>query len=341
MRLLLPALLIFGATVASTAMPQPSVSDAAVTQDASPKLLSEFGLFEGGPDKPSAKLIPYSLKTPLFSDYAEKQRFIYLPQGGEVGVDREGHVSFPVGAALVKSFGYHDAAGKLNIIETRLLLHRANGWVALPYVWRADKSDADLRVGGTRVPVSFATPRGQVMSISYAVPNKNQCKQCHNTADQIQPLGPVLQNMEFASPADRKRLLKNAMLPASAPLPGVAWDDPKARLDDRAEAYLRVNCAHCHSPKGSASNSGLFFDKPMGDPVHYGLGKRPVAAGRGSGENEFIVDPGHPEKSILIYRMKSTDPGIAMPELGRATAHDEGVELLSQWIASMKAAPKP
>lgn len=337
MRLLLPALAIFGVAVASTAATAPVDPDSAITATTNPPQLSAFGFFNGGPDKPSAKLIPYALKTPLFSDYAEKQRFIYLPQGAKLTVDSHGKVGFPVGTALIKSFGYHDASGKLNVIETRLLLHRQNGWVALPYVWRKDHEEADLRVGGTRISASFKAPNGKDYSISYAVPNKNQCKQCHSSKDELMPIGPVLQNMVFKTPADRQRLLAKAMLSAAAPLLEVAWDDPKAQLADRAASYLRVNCGHCHSPGGSASNSGLFFDKPMTDPVHYGIGKRPVAAGRGSGDAEFVIDPGHPEQSILIYRMKSTDPGIAMPELGRSTVHEEGVDLLSKWIAAMKA----
>jgi hypothetical protein len=30
--------------------------------------------------------------------------------------------------------------------------------------------------------------------------------------------------------------------------------------------------------------------------------------------------------------MQSTDPGAMMPELGRSTRHDAGIELVSQWI---------
>ena len=106
-------------------------------------------------------------------------------------------------------------------------------------------------------------------------------------------------------------------------------------MDARARAYLRVNCGHCHKPSGSASNSGLFYDDHLGSPASLGIGKRPVAAGRGAGNFDFAIDPGHPERSILIYRMKSTDPGIAMPELGRASVHDEGIALLEQWIRAM------
>lgn len=64
--------------------------------------------------------------------------------------------------------------------------------------------------------------------------------------------------------------------------------------------------------------------------------KRPVAAGRGAGNRDFSVLPGHPEESILLYRMDSTEPGIAMPELGRSSVDHEGVAVVRRWIAEMK-----
>ena len=106
-------------------------------------------------------------------------------------------------------------------------------------------------------------------------------------------------------------------------------------MQDRARAYLEANCAHCHNPEGSASNSGLFlrWTDPVG--VNYGIGKRPTAAGRGSGGMDFAIQPGDPDHSFLIYRLESLDPGIAMPELGRSTVHKEGAALLREWIAAM------
>lgn len=316
----------------------PAVSDAAIVSQANPPLLSAFGFFGGGADKPNAALVGYSLGNPLFSDYAEKQRFIYLPKDAGFRVDRYGRMTFPVGTALIKSFGYRDESGKLKIIETRLLLHREGGWVALPYIWNADGSDAELKLGGTRVPASFTKPSGEKMTISYAVPNKNQCKQCHSDAETIQPIGPVWQNMSFQNEAARDKLQDRGSFPRNGLFGGALWDDPKADIEKRAFAYLQINCGHCHKPSGSASNSGLFFNNEAGGNVAHGIGKRPTAAGRGSGNFDFVIDPGHPERSILIYRMKSTDPGIAMPELGRSTVHDEGVALLEEWIRAMKPA---
>jgi hypothetical protein len=74
------------------------------------------------------------------------------------------------------------------------------------------------------------------------------------------------------------------------------------------------------------------------EPVQWGVLKRPVAAGRGSAGYEFAIEPGHPERSILLYRMESTDPGVMMPELGRQRVDARGVALIREWIAEMDGA---
>jgi hypothetical protein len=45
--------------------------------------------------------------------------------------------------------------------------------------------------------------------------------------------------------------------------------------------------------------------------------------------------PGNPDKSIMLYRMKSLDPGIMMPESGRALADEAGIKLITNWIDSL------
>jgi hypothetical protein len=124
-------------------------------------------------------------------------------------------------------------------------------------------------------------------------------------------------------------------VPIDAPM-AAKFTDLSAPLDARARAYLDINCGHCHNRAGPANTSGLWLDWNQPKGVNLGLGKRPTAAGRGSGDMEFAINPGHPESSYLIYRMKSLDPGIAMPELGRASVHEEGVAMLSDWIKTLK-----
>lgn len=311
------------------------ISDTAITTG-TPATLSEYGFFNGAPDRPSPLLIPYTLGTPLFSDHSDKRRFIYLPPGTRMTANGDGLVEFPVGAAIVKSFGYAQPDGSYRTIETRLLLKRAEGWVALPYIWRADGSDADLRIAGGRTPVTFATPSGESRTISYAVPNRNQCKTCHELSGAVTPIGPKLRNLELSA---THRPLVNGADWSGPRLP--RWDDSSAPIASRARAYLDVNCAHCHNPRGSASNSGLFLEYERPEGMTTGIRKRPVAAGRGSGGLEYAIAPGHPERSILLYRLRSLDPGVAMPELGRASVHDEGVSLLEQWIGEMPEQPSP
>lgn len=134
----------------------------------------------------------------------------------------------------------------------------------------------------------------------------------------------------------RLGLLEGAPTPAQAPSTAV-WTDAAAPLGERARAYLDANCGHCHSPKGIAGNSGLFLDSETTDPVARGIGKRPVAAGRGAADLDYDIVAGDPERSILLHRMQSTDPGVMMPELGRALVHAEGVDLTRAYIAALKA----
>ncbi|WP_422055554.1 SO2930 family diheme c-type cytochrome [Sphingomonas sp.] len=334
----LALLALCAAAFSVAAARQPArVNDAAITADGYPAKLSDYGFFTDLTRRaPAARVVGYDLETPLFSDYTTKQRFIYVPAGAQAKYDAKAAFDFPVGSALIKTFGYGTGAA-FKPIETRLLLRRASGWVAIPYVWNADGTDALLRRAGTRLPVAFTDPSGRARQISYAVPNANQCKDCHALSGQITPIGAKARYLNHAGQLEtlvRAGLLDRA--PANAPRVA-RWDDPRAPLDARARAYLEINCAHCHNPAGAASNSGLFLELDRTDPVALGIGKRPVAAGRGSGGRDFAIAPGNPDGSILIYRLRSTDPGIAMPELGRATAHDEGIALLSEWIESPPA----
>jgi uncharacterized repeat protein (TIGR03806 family) len=316
------------------------VNDAAIAGDALPAKLSDYGFFTDlTGETPAARVVRYDLETPLFSDYAEKHRYLYVPAGQKARYEPEAALDLPVGSAIIKTFGYPQA-GKFRPLETRLLLRRASGWVALPYVWNAEGNDAVLKRAGTRIPVTFTDRSGAARGISYAVPNQNQCKDCHALSGAITPIGVKARYLNHDSQLEK--LLAAGMLDR---LPGDAprvarWDDASAPIDARARAYLEINCAHCHNPAGAASNSGLFLEWGRRDPVALGVLKRPVAAGRGSGGRDFAIAPGEPDASILIYRMESTDPGIAMPELGRATVHKEGVALMREWIAAMpKSAP--
>ena len=319
--------------VAAMAAPPPAttVSDVLIAGDSTPRRLSEFGFFaDASAQVPAARVTPYRLNTPLYSDGAEKLRFVYLPAGAQARAGDEGLLDFPVGTVLIKTFAF-EQDGQRRLIETRLLLHRAEGWVALPYLWNDEQTEATLALAGARVPV--ATPGGQ--TISYRVPNKNQCKECHGLDDAVVPIGPKARNLSRAWLDDfaAQGLLDRVPTGAGA-LP--AWENRQAAAAEvAARAYLDVNCAHCHRPGATASNSGLDLRWEQADPQALGIMKRPVAAGRGSAGLLFDVVPGKPGQSILVHRMKSTEPGVAMPELGKSTVDAEGVEAVERWVAGL------
>ncbi len=343
------AFLLCLGSAAKPAPPQPV--DVALLLEAIPApTLDRYRLFaDASAHVPNAGMTPYGVNTPLFSDYAEKFRYLYLPPGKAVAYRADGVLDIPLGAALVKTFAYpadfREPTAQVRFIETRLLIHKVSGWVALTYVWNAAQDQAVLNRAGAHIDVAFSDADGAAQRIDYHVPNVNQCKQCHSSDNALIPIGPKARNLNgtypYAEGAEnqlahwtRLGLLTGGPDPAMAPrLP--RWDDAGEPLAARARAYLDVNCAHCHNRAGLASNSGLYLGYDETNPSVLGINKRPVAAGIGSGGLSFSIAPGHPEQSILVFRMQSTDPGAMMPQIGRTMSDRQAVKLISDYIASM------
>lgn len=314
--------------------------------------LSEYGFFTGklADLHPASGVVPYQLNSSLFSNYAEKARFIKIPDGLTVKYNRDSVFEMPVGTILIKNFYYpvdfrNPSKGR-KILETRLLVLEGDGWDALPYIWNDEQTEAYYDVAGDVRNISYINAKGRKITTDYAIPNKNQCRGCHSHRDKLLPIGIAARhlNREFTYVDGTKNQLEywqqNRMLTglSSSDLPANSkWDEPgSGSLESRARAYLDINCGHCHQPYGAANTSGLMLDAHTPSSTALGIMKTPVAAGRGSGNLDYDIYPGHPDKSILVFRMNTTDPGIAMPEIGREQIHKEGVELIREWIRSMK-----
>ncbi|MCB1704117.1 MAG: right-handed parallel beta-helix repeat-containing protein [Halioglobus sp.] len=313
--------------------------------------LSDYRLFadQGNPLSGANGGVIYDLNTPLFTDYANKYRFVFLPENTRAAYRDTEAFDFPVGTIIAKTFtiqaDLRDDSSAQDIIETRLLIRRASGWAALPYIWNSDKSDAVLTVtGGTRA-VNWIDMEGLPRSTNYVIPNTNNCANCHGE-DTMLPLGPTARslNRDFNYDSGTANQLDHwtaAGILSGAPddtaaIPSIPlWGDTSADLNERARGYLDVNCAHCHSPGGAGDTSGLLLEyfRPFGPAV--GECKPPVAAGPGSGGLGYDIVPGDAADSILVFRMASNDLEVRMPEIGRSIVHPEGVELIAQWINAM------
>ena len=320
-----------------------AVNDQLILSDDPAKRLSEYNFFSNPINQlPSEQVVPYELITALFSDYTDKHRFVYVPNGMTAAYNDDEVFDFPVGTALIKTFSYQKADGTELLLETRLLLHKDNGWDALTYVWDMNKGDAYLALGGKTIDVRNVITPSDSNYIRYRVPNKNQCKECHLKNDAIEPIGPKPRNInkQIVYKDDVKRnqidhwtaieILQEKNYSNDRMVNAF---DQNYDLNLRARSYLDINCGHCHSPEGSASSSGLYLSI---DDEDFGIYKKPVAAGRGSGGLSYSIVPGHPDESILLYRMRSNEPDVMMPESGRTLMHDEAIELVSEWITKMK-----
>lgn len=197
--------------------------------------LDQYGLYIDETDPrtgPTSPGIPFDLNSILFSDYASKYRFMFLPAGTKATYQDSKKcdtlniydcysqsLKFPVGTVLSKTFAFKNGTSE-EVIETRLLIKRENAdgsvfWVGLPYEWTTDatgKRVALLKIEGSTQAVSWdyedADPKvvdsaGDVRHYvgstdSYTVPDAGSCILCHNGDDQeagSPPIGPKVRNL--------------------------------------------------------------------------------------------------------------------------------------------------
>jgi len=353
------------------------------TADAYPERLSAWGIVtaSGNLLELGRDVLPYDLATPLFSDDAHKLRTVWMPPGRPAHYSPDHVFDLPVGTVLSKTFYYRRAEGavratldtvvlteqtsgdflgsglnlgQVRLIETRLLVHQADGWDALPYVWDESRGDAFLRIAGEVVPLQTLDERDTASAFPYVVPTRNECASCHasdHTSGDLHPIGPAARHLnkvyahydDGSSPQLPRWVAKGYLdqAPGDAPANAVWRAGAVDDLDRRARSYLDINCGHCHSPTGAADTSGLHLDRATTDPTRLGICKPPIAAGRGSGGHRYSIVPGDADASIVTYRMGATDPAIMMPEIGRSTVHEAGVALIRHWIESLPGACVP
>ncbi len=315
--------------------------------------LSDYGFFAGDLKqlKPQAALFHYELATPLFTDYAAKDRFILLPKGQAAKYSGAGLPEFPDSTIIIKNFAYINEQHEKVMIETRMLVKDPadHKWKVMDYLWNQEQTDAVKHITGAKIPITLLDDEGNKISTVYQVPNTNDCKRCHVSSGILTPIGPKARNLNFVATGDSENQLQHwASLGGITSLPALTeiaalpnWkDDKHFTLDQRARAYIDVNCAHCHNATGDASNTGLYLEYEQTDESHLGILKEPVSAGGGAGGMNYDIIPGDAQHSIFAYRMNSAEPGTAMPELARTIIHKEGVKLIIDWINHMPKGKK-
>ncbi|WP_370390255.1 Ig-like domain-containing protein [uncultured Winogradskyella sp.] len=308
--------------------------------------LSLYNFFEGDLKElnPTFGVYPYDLITPLFTDYAKKKRFIWMPNGVKANyINDYSSLDFPTGSVIIKNFYYNNVQpnNSSKILETRIMFKKTSGWDFANYVWNDEQTEAFFTNQGSTVNISWLE-NGALKTTDYRIPSRAECFTCHNSSDNPTPIGLKPQNLnrnyDFNGEVvnQLQKLIQVGYLKPDIPNninTVVAWDDISQPLNDRVRSYLDINCAHCHSDNGHCNYRPMRFEYHLtSDPDNIGVCVEPETQFI---PNSYIVTPNNIDLSILYYRLSTTDESFRMPLLGRTTNHREGIDLIEEWINSL------
>lgn len=311
--------------------------------------LADYNFFEGelANLQPVEGVLPYNLNSSLFTDYALKSRFIWMADGTSATYSSDGEIlNFGDGTVLIKSF-YYDQVQPENmrrIIETRLMYKVDGEWYFANYIWNEAQTEATFDSNGSQTSVTWLDENDQIRTVDYRIPSFAECLTCHKTNSLPIPIGPKPQNLNKAYPYTSGILNQLEKWQETGYLTGnvpseinttVAWDDPTALLLDRVRSYLDINCAHCHKEDSHCDYRPMrfAFDETT-NPVNIGVCIPPDETL--APELTNIVAPGNIDRSMMHFRMNSTDPANRMPLLGRSVVHEEAIDLLVEYINSLE-----
>ena len=327
----------------------PQLSPVVFNMDEVPyQTLAEYHFFEGDikDQKPVEGVLPYDVITPLFSDYAHKLRFVWMPDSVKASYNGDHNaLNFENGTVFIKNF-YYDRVqpqDSRRIIETRLMFLRNSQWEFAEYVWNDQQTSATLDMSGSTTLVNWLDTEGLAQTVHYEIPSKSQCFTCHKIGDTPYLIGPKPQNInsDFNYPEGVKnQLLKwveMGYLENNYPTnieTVVAWDDTSQLLVDRVRSYLDMSCAHCHRDGSHCDYRSirLAWEETI-SPEALGICVEPQSFV--SPELTYIIAGGIPDRSALFYRMYSTSEDSRMPLLGRTLVHKEGIQLLYEYINTL------
>lgn len=327
--------------------------------------LSDTGCFDDE-GKPVDALIPYTLRAPLWSDAAEKHRYLALPDGTAATMDDAGDFIFPVGTVLVKEFTLADVR-----VETRLfVLHEGGEWGGYSYTWIDEDgellADAEL-LADTEDPQTREVPDSDAV---WTYPTREQCHGCHTEAAN-HSLGVEVGHLNFEAdyPGDQRAnqlytLWKLGMVEGDiaffADLAYPAYDDETVPLADRVWSYLNSNCSNCHYRTGGRGSLGrssmpdVRFDLWADPDAPHWLeqklcGVDSTSDDIGLGRGAPLILPGNPGDwsdleaggSVVYLRMSArpsnADSDGTMPPIGTAvTDADGGLALVAEWIRQLQ-----
>lgn len=309
--------------------------------------LSTYKFFEGAmaDQLPSVGVLPFEPITPLFTDYAHKHRFVWMPDSVKAEYNGDGNIlTFPDNAVLIKNFYYNNVhpSNETQIIETRLMFKVNGSWLFATYVWNDDQTEAILDMNGSSIPLEWTDENGVDRSTNYRIPSEPECFTCHKNASAATPIGPKPQNLNtdlFYPDGTMSQIQKWQEMGYLGSMPSnintvVDWTDESENTHDRVRAYLDMNCAHCHSDQRHCDYRPirLAWEESV-DTTNLGVCVVPDEIPMP--QFTHIVSRGNINRSVMHFRMNTNDETLRMPLLGRSIIHEEAVQLIEEWIDSL------
>jgi hypothetical protein len=305
-----------------------------------PEQLSRTGLYDSAADSGlAAGVRPFRPRFELWSDGAEKSRWIWLPGDGVINTQNMNRWRFPVGTKLWKEFR---KAGKR--LETRMIWKRAepdeesSGWVLETYLWDDEERDAVRRRDG------LVEARGT----DHEVPPQAVCTDCHR-AEYEAPIGFGAIQLSGDGEGLRLRELVEEGRVTMSPPTANGYSLPGGAKDQAALGYLHANCGGCHSVDSLVFRDyGMFLrlDVDRLATVETTLTfmttrLRDTLSIKAGDTGRYRITPGSPQDSELYRRMGIREVGpdsLMMPPVGSHTVDTAGRKVLADWIMSFPIA---
>lgn len=309
--------------------------DVSTPSPASPRIaLSSQGLYADiQKEKVAPEVFEYSPTYALWSDAADKRRWLLLPAFAVVDTNDMDHWDFPVGTRVFKEFSLDGIKLETRMIERVAATGRLrDDFVFSTFIWRSDQEEALLEKNG----------RNNVLGTEHDVPAQKLCSVCHR-GEASTILG--FSALQLSGSGDLARAEQAGLL--SHP-PDREFDVPGDRVAQRALGTLHANCGHCHTAGGVADFMTLQIvpsevDGEVEDlAVYRSLVDQPLSdewEDPPAGFSQRIA-AGFPQQSAVLYRMRTrgrddeADPD-QMPPLATTLVDWEAVHAVAAWITEL------
>ena len=308
-----------------------NVTNTGLIPGAMPAQLSATGCVQSAnPKNPASGMIPYDVKSPLWSDGADKLRYLSLPDNTKIDVTATGDFNFPVGSVLMKHFIDNN-----QYIETRLFAHTSLGWQGFSYEWNDQQTDATLLL---------AAKDKTIGDVNWHYPSAGECLECHTAVAGFSlGLETAQLNHDFLYTQTNRtanqltslqhiQLFKNNLTDQQLNRHLYSLTDDDASFEQKAKSYLHANCSHCHQPNDTSPvDIDLRFSTLLNQ---MGVCNQPPQSGDLGITNPLLIAPGGPSSSVLLERMKVNDAN-KMPKIGRNEMDQVAVDVISEWIGGL------